>query len=301
MKLKMELFPDAESVVEHSDRLVTLLQRISQRDYDTIEELTEGERIVRLGHELFNKIGFMLFPDTRRGPEIGIRTSSYIHPEIRGTLRLEERYNSTTRERKEQCTGLELSFSYKMPNGEREIEKSDLPPGYVRDNSLHLNEFIETIGVMPTDIEVQFPSYTATIYFSQFKGDRTNSREIRGYIITATVEGIEMNKKKELERIKAYYYAKSPQKEEAIQQVEERIDNVKGVVRSTEYQITAINYYQRGLDFTRGIMYSPGAEMGRNRISNVLKLRLRAFSPEVLNFLPKLLRLYLTPYNKETP
>lgn len=300
----MSLFRDARSCRKFSETLVTLLRRVKDRDYSgvthpaherSIDELTEGQKIVGLGELLFREardLSFMLH-DTYRGRVVGMRTLFDADPEIKGTFSLRDDHEA----REDRCDGFEIVFSYKMPNGSRHARERELPRDYVKANALELMRFVEGLGRLPSEIVVKFPEYNTTVYFSRFEGNVTDGTQVREYIARQTLEGIEMDRRGSLERIDEYYGGTSPaRKKEEIERENERFDKLKTVVSdpSTEFYCTEINYHGGSLDFTRGIMRRSTTRILGEMISNEVKLKLRDISLETLDTIPKLLKMYLT-------
>ncbi len=306
----MGLFQDVE---RFSDNLASLIRRVFERDYSGVSETSharsfddqsEGHKIVDLGKHIFgyDTLEFQFIPEAREGPIVTLRNRTAFrgepNPTIEGEIRLETGYAP-----KRHCSGFEITFFYKMPNGTSPMKREDLPESYERDNALDLGHFIEVSGRLPTSVNVQFPGYSSSVYFRKFEGDVNNQEEVRAYVVDQVVQGIETNRKGELRQINDYYGdIESREKETALKELDERTEQLKASVSdpSTEFYFTGVSYANGGFDFTR----APTNKFRREGfhgdwVANTLKFRLREVTDEAIEVLPHLLKSYLVPQLKE--
>ena len=310
----MTLFQDTEEVRKFSENLASLVRRAYKGDYSgvsnpnperSIDELSEGHKIVQLGKHLFyedNTLSFMFIPEAAGGSIVDIRNGLFLssepNPMIKGEFKL-RRDSSTYKDR---CSGFEIIFSYKMPNGEPQIQKDKLPDNYGRDNALDVGHFVEVSGRLPTGIKVHFPGYSSSVSFSDFKRKVTDAHQVREYIVGQVVQGIEMNKKHELLRINDYYGSvESREKETAIRELDEGTDALKTAVTdpSAEFYCMGVEYDQSDFSFRRETMNEFRREgFGGQWIANILQVKIRKATDEALEVLPQLLQSYLTSDTK---
>ena len=307
----MDLFQDAESVRQFSENLTSLVRRVFERDYSgvsnpnperSIDDLSEGHKIVELGKHLFyedDTLEFQFIPEAREGSIVDIRnrfsSSGEPNPKIEGRFNLGSRWSGS-----ENCSGFEITLQYKMPNGKVMTKLDELPENYGRDNALNLGHFVEVFGKLPTRIDVHLPRYSSSVDFHKFKGDVNDAEAVRKYIVEQVVQGIEINRRGEMVRINDYYgCVESTEKERVIENLNEGTATLKASIAnpSAELYVTAIRYDgQVGFSFRRTVRDDFRREGFNGRwVANTLTVRMREVSDEALEVLPHLLQLYLAP------